>query len=283
MILEGSEPATMGFRVIRRAKTLILTFGVVSVGMYVLLNTLASEISMKDIKISELQNDKILLLQSQKSTIRHNAFQDVFAAQGQRKQKTLLNNEYNPVDDNYAYEQNENNAYNLNNYEMPNKNLKLNKNDVFMFENEQNQLHLPNKDLVAHGVGMLNNKFDDDNNDLANDDNGYEEDLHDQNDEDEEYDEDTDEEQNDDNYHYDDVTNVPSKLGGVSKDNDETNDKNPKLNNKHAVIKDGVHGVGGLEKSSGIEDINDTSKKELTENGIYWSEYVENLIPRGKI
>ncbi|KAL4224500.1 hypothetical protein ACF0H5_015201 [Mactra antiquata] len=254
----------MRFRIMKKVKTLMLTFGVVSLGMYVLLNTLATEISLKDVKVSEMMSDKIQLVKSlnTQKPLQQDTFQNRFVAHGQRKQKTLLNNEYHHIDDNYVYEQDDVEDK----HEQAEENIDVK--DVNKITDHRNQFN--DKTRLKEDMVKKLNEFDDSDEDFEdeqyNPDEFNEENVYDDNDDDDDKDDDDDD--NDDNYHYDDATEAQVQQGGF--DNGvNAYFRKPKLK---------------LVRMKNLEKVDNSMlvKKEIIEDKIYWSQYVESLIPRGK-
>ncbi|XP_053384416.1 four-jointed box protein 1-like [Mercenaria mercenaria] len=290
----------MGFRILRRTKTLLLTFGLFSLGLYLVLNTLAIEFSAENAG-SLPKHPRDLSMPRAKSKF-PNEFQANFVAQGQRKPKTMNLGGDDHTEDSIVYDRNNKITDENYNNEMHNQpkrhSIKSDRDTVKFLQKHYRQGNIIESNKFENVLNNDNNggentddeKYEqgddyenEDDYDKSEDD--YEEDADDEYDDDDNNDE-------DDEYQYDDATNAPFKPGDFGDIRGLEYYRKPKLKyaevdtinvkknkpDNFPVVKDGSKHLD----SHTVTYVKDKEpEKELIENGMFWSEYVESLIPKG--
>jgi hypothetical protein len=274
----------MGLRLFRRTKTLLLTFGLFSLGFYLILNTLAVEFSAESTGMIG-KHPRDLSLPKEKSKLL-NEFQANFVVKGQRKPKTMNLEGDDHTEENLVYERrnkivNENKK--IQNQPRP-QSIKSDRDTVKFLQKHYRHDKAGNENADNGGEKFDDEKIEDDyeeENDDDYDDN--DEDYDEDNDDNDDDDADNDDADNDD-YDYDDATNAPFKPGDFGDIRGLEYYKKPKL--KYAEVDavqkrnpDDNHVLKHLDND--VVKAEEKPEKVLT-NGMFWSEYVESLLPKGK-
>ena len=243
-------------------------FGLFSLGMYLVLNTLAVEFSADSTGVirkhpRDLSKEKSNFL---------NEFQANVIAKGQRKPKTMSLEGDDHTEENVVYQRknkaiDENNK--LKNQARPHS-IKSDRDTIKFLQKHyrHDNVKTKNENTGNHGDIQDQDKFDDDDDDEEDDNDDYDDD----------YDEDDDDndEDDDDDYQYDDATNPPFKPGDFGDIRGLEYYKKPKL--KYAEVEPVKKENPGTKDTA--QDTEEKSEKVLT-NGMFWSEYVESLLPKG--
>lgn len=273
----------MGTRILRRTKTLFLTFALFSLGLYLVLNTLVEDFAAEDAR-SMHKHPRDL----QPSIAKHklsNEFQANYIAQGRRKPKTMNMENDDHTNENLLYEskvKNDDDYYDRN---LGNVKFKVAKAEKSIKDKYKNVIQLNQEENL---LKKYENKHDNGKEESYDPDDNYE----DEGDYDDEYyeEEGTDDDEEEEDYENDDATNPPFKPGDFGDIKGFEYYRKPKL--KYAEVENiqlknkETDDKQNLLRDS-IANQNDKgeaeTKKDLTENGIFWSQYVESLIPKGKI
>lgn len=243
----------MGLRSLRRSRTIFLAFGLLSLTLYMLLNFLSEEFSVKGEK-SDYQNllGDVTVENKQAGL---NKYRAGIVAQPQRKPKTMDFAESEELSSTVQFK-----PYKRSNFKIKYIRKEI-ENDKSKENQPQKENHMPGYHEFHEREDKINTQDQDDYTAEENDDN-YED-----------VDEKGDEE-DDDDYDYDaeTATNAPFKPGDFGDIRGLEFYQKPKL--KYSEVSSDTGRQQNKEKT-------EVSGQALVQSGIFWTDYVESLIPKG--